>query len=126
LPSIERALSLLAMQKAPGTFDPVAEPDGDSSAASGREPGAAPGAPAVSASHEILFQASEPETCDACGGPLPEGSDDDDVYELPGSAVYMWTRGDSVRFERAPLCAACAAAIGMAALFRWEIEEEEG
>jgi hypothetical protein len=38
----------------------------------------------------------------------------------------MWARGDSVRFEKAPLCASCASAIGMTALARWEIEEEEG
>jgi hypothetical protein len=61
--------------------------------------------------------------CDACGGPV---EDDDEGYSLPGEGVYLWTRGDEVRFERAPLCASCAAAIGMAALARWEIEEEEG
>jgi hypothetical protein len=113
------------MLKAPGTFDPVAEPDGDSPAASVKEPDAAPQTSVVSASHEILFQASAPETCDACGGALPH-CNDDDAAEHPGSAVYMWARGDSVRFEKAPLCAACAAAIGVAALSRWEIEEEEG
>jgi hypothetical protein len=112
------------MQKAPGTFDPTAEPDVDAPAPSA-EPGESPGAPPVSASHEVLFQATEPEACDACGGPLREASDDEG-YELPGSAVYMWTRGDSVRFDKAPLCASCAAAIGVAALSRWEIEEEEG
>ena len=113
------------MQKGSGTFDPTAEADGNSPA-----PVAAPaepsGAQVVTASHEVLFQASEPRACDACGGPLPERRDDDDGYELPGSAVYMWTRGESVRFDRAPLCASCAAAIGVAALSRWEIEEEEG
>jgi hypothetical protein len=62
--------------------------------------------------------------CDACGGPVVP--DADDGYSLPGEGVYLWTRGDEVRFERAPLCASCAAAIGMAALARWEIEEEEG
>jgi hypothetical protein len=62
--------------------------------------------------------------CDACAGPVVP--DEDDGYSLPGEGVYLWTRGDEVRFERAPLCASCAAAIGMAALARWEIEEEEG
>jgi hypothetical protein len=103
------------MRKAPGTFEPVAQPDGAPSEAS----------PVVTASHEILFQASESEACDACGGPLPDGGEDDG-YELPGSTVYMWTRGESVRFEKAPLCASCATAIGVAAMSRWEIEEEEG
>jgi hypothetical protein len=63
--------------------------------------------------------------CDACGRPLPSEADRAD-YAIPGSAVYLWTRGDEVHFEKAPLCASCAAAIGMAALARWEIEEEEG
>jgi hypothetical protein len=113
------------MQKAPGTFDPIAEPDGDSPAATDQGPAPPAAAPVVSVSHEILFQTSPTDTCDACGGPLPEGGDDEG-YELPGNAVYMWARGDAVRFERAPLCAACAAGIGVAALSRWEIEEEEG
>jgi hypothetical protein len=65
-----------------------------------------------------------PIECDACGAPVVP--DEDDGYSLPGEGVYLWTRGDEVRFERAPLCASCAAAIGMAALARWEIEEEEG
>jgi hypothetical protein len=38
----------------------------------------------------------------------------------------MWTRGDQVRFEKTPLCPECASAIGVTALARWEIEEEEG
>jgi hypothetical protein len=112
------------MQKGAGTFDPTADADGNSPARS-EAPAELAGTQAVSASHEILFQTSEPEACDACGGPLPEHRDDDGD-ELPGSAVYMWTRGDSVRVEKAPLCASCAAAIGVAALSRWEIEEEEG
>jgi hypothetical protein len=109
------------MQKGAGTFDATALADGDSP----DRPAEPSGAQVVSASHEILFQTSEPHACDACGGPLPE-SGDVDGYEVPGSAVYMWTRGESVRFEKAPLCASCAAAIGVAALSRWEIEEEEG
>jgi hypothetical protein len=113
------------MRKAPGTFDPVAKADGDSPEPGSTGPEGSSVAPAMSASHEVLFRASEPEACDACGRSLPERSDDEG-YRLPGSAVYMWTRGDSVRFETAPLCASCAAAIGVAALSRWEIEEEEG
>jgi hypothetical protein len=45
---------------------------------------------------------------------------------MPGLGVYLWARGDEIRFEGAPLCTACASAIGMTALARWEIEEEEG
>ena len=46
--------------------------------------------------------------CDACGEPI--------VGEPAGLGVYLWTRGDEVRSEDAPLCAACATAIGMTAL----------
>jgi hypothetical protein len=112
------------MRKGAGTFDPTADADGNSPAR-GAAPAEPAGAQGISASHEVLFQTSEPDACDACGGPLPERCEDEG-YELPGSAVYMWTRGDSVRLEKAPLCASCAAAIGVAALSRWEIEEEEG
>jgi hypothetical protein len=45
---------------------------------------------------------------------------------MPGRALYVWTRGDEVRREEPPLCASCAAALGLTALARWEIEEEEG
>jgi hypothetical protein len=82
--------------------------------------------PFVVVSHQTLFAAEEGVKCDACGALLPAAGDDDAGYGLPGAGVYMWTRGDQVRFEKAPLCAECASAIGMTALARWEIEEEEG
>jgi len=86
------------------------------------------------ASHEDLFssvQEHEPTRCDACGSAVasPAPTDEegaDATYGLPGEGVYLWTRGDEVRFERVPLCPSCASAIGMTALARWEIEEEEG
>jgi len=77
------------------------------------------------ASHEALFVSCAEARCDACGGELPSDAD----AELPlatGHAVYMFTRGSESRMEHAPLCSACASAIGMTALARWEIEEEEG
>jgi hypothetical protein len=86
---------------------------------------AADEAPVSTASHEALFESAEALQCDACGAPLSEASDDDG-YGIAGSGTYMWTRGDLVRFEKAPLCSSCASAIGMTALSRWEIEEEEG
>ncbi|HEY8039652.1 MAG TPA: hypothetical protein VIF15_07655 [Polyangiaceae bacterium] len=79
----------------------------------------------VVASHDALFVAPAEARCDACGASLPP-ADDDEGYGLPGNGVYVWTRGDEVRFEKAPLCTSCASAIGMTALARWEIEEEEG
>jgi hypothetical protein len=81
----------------------------------------------VVASHEALFQAEGDPRCDACDAALPPPDDgDDDDFRIPGQGVYLWTRGDERRFEKAPLCAECASAIGMTALARWEIEEEEG
>ncbi len=79
------------------------------------------------ASHEILFAPAEASRCDACGIALSdEDAESEGHYVIPGRGVYLWARGHEVRFEDAPLCAACASAIGMTALARWEIEEEEG
>ncbi len=86
------------------------------------------GEPVVVVSHEALFAAPAEPRCDACGAPLPVRKDgeDDDGHDVPGEGVYVWTRGEQVRFEKAPLCSGCASAIGVTALARWEIEEEEG
>ena len=63
--------------------------------------------------------------CDACGAVVtPPG--DDEGFDVPGQGLYLWTRGEEVRFEKAPLCGSCASAIGVTAMTRWEIEEEEG
>jgi hypothetical protein len=78
------------------------------------------------ASHDVLFAPADVPACDSCGAPLPSGEDDDGGYAVPGEGIYVWTRGPERRFEKAPLCADCAAAIGVTALTRWEIEEEEG
>jgi hypothetical protein len=56
--------------------------------------------------------------CDACDEFI-EG-------EPAGRGLYMWTRGDEVRFEEPALCGNCATAIGMTALATWSAEEEEG
>jgi hypothetical protein len=56
--------------------------------------------------------------CDACGKNV-EG-------EPAGHGLYVWTRGDEARYEEPPLCAACANAIGLAALAQWELEEDDG
>jgi hypothetical protein len=57
-------------------------------------------------------------SCDACDEPI--------VGEPAGSGLYLWTRGDEIRFEEPPLCASCATAIGVTALAQWSVEEEEG
>jgi hypothetical protein len=79
----------------------------------------------VAASHEVLFAAPPEARCDACGRALAE-ADEPGPYGVAGQGVYLWARGDRVQFESAPLCSSCASAIGMTALARWEIEEEEG
>jgi hypothetical protein len=56
--------------------------------------------------------------CDACSE-LIEG-------EPAGRGLYVWTRGDEVRYEEPPLCMGCATAIGITALAIWSVEEEEG
>jgi len=78
----------------------------------------------VASPHALLATDGEPR-CDACGEPVAQPVDDDG-YDVPGAGIYVWTRGEEVRFEKVPLCPSCAAAIGVTALARWEIEEEEG
>lgn len=56
--------------------------------------------------------------CHACGEAI-QG-------EAPGHGLLLWVRGDEVLREEPPLCSRCAHAVSMAALSRWEIEEEEG
>ena len=68
------------------------------------------------------FHAEEPAPpkqfeCDACGKTF-EGT--------PGGAgLFLWTRGDEVRYEEPPLCDECAQEITVGALTRWDVGEEE-
>lgn len=55
--------------------------------------------------------------CDVCGQHF-DG-------EPAGSGLFMWTRGDEVRFEEPPLCQECAQNVTLDALTRWDVEEEE-
>jgi len=68
-------------------------------------------------SHGTTIRDGATPVCDACGKPI-DG-------EPAGSGLYVWTRGEEVRYEEPPLCAKCANAIGLAALAQWEIEEDE-
>ena len=63
-------------------------------------------------------------TCDVCDAAIPH--DDHEEYSVAGCGVFISCRGDEVRREDVPLCPRCASAIGMSALGRWEIEEDEG
>ncbi len=55
--------------------------------------------------------------CDSCG----------EQYHGPpaGSGLFLWTRGEELRFEEPPLCEQCALKISIGALIKWESEEEE-
>jgi hypothetical protein len=55
--------------------------------------------------------------CDSCGG----------SFEGPpaGSGLFLWTRGDEIRFEEPPLCDECASRITIGALVKWSGEEDE-
>jgi hypothetical protein len=77
----------------------------------------------VSASHAILFEAGD-ERCSVCSAELAE--DDDDDPEPRGRGLLVWARGEERRYEEPQLCPGCASAIGVTALQRWEIEEDEG
>jgi hypothetical protein len=55
--------------------------------------------------------------CDACGAWF-DG-------EPAGAGLFLWTRGEEVRYEEPPLCEACASEITVGALVKWDSEEEE-
>jgi hypothetical protein len=85
----------------------------------------------VTASHAVLFQDEEATVCDVCSAPLAcDGAHDDDEdsfsHSGPSRGLLVWTRGEERRYQEPPLCSTCAAAIGVSALQRWEIEEDEG
>jgi hypothetical protein len=77
----------------------------------------------------VIVELNEPETvappaaepsgfeCDMCGQHF-DG-------EPAGAGLFMWTRGDEVRFEEPPLCEGCAENVTLDALTRFEVEEEE-
>lgn len=74
--------------------------------------------------HHVLFAPEIISKCDACGRDLTADELADD--SVAGHGVYLSTRGDEVRFEKAPLCTSCSTAIGVTAMMQWTIEEEEG
>lgn len=73
----------------------------------------------VTASHAVLFQEPESNRCDVCSAPLESDSE-------PSRGLLLWSRGEERRCQEPPLCPTCATAVGVSALQRWEIEEDEG
>lgn len=54
--------------------------------------------------------------CDSCG---------EEIDGAPaGSGLFLWTRGEEVRYEEPPLCERCAYAIAVGGIMQWESEEE--
>jgi len=81
----------------------------------------------VTADHAVLFQDSEAPRCDVCASALDATDGDEEHADgASGHGLLVWSRGEERRYQEPPLCAACATAIGVTALQRWEIEEEEG
>jgi hypothetical protein len=81
----------------------------------------------VTAGHAVLFEDVEARRCDVCASPLgAEDADAEGETSGSGHGLLVWSRGDERRYQEPPLCASCATAIGVSALQRWEIEEEEG
>jgi len=64
-------------------------------------------------------RASEGFECDVCG---------QHFSTLPaGSGLFIWTRGEEVRYEEPPLCEVCAAKVTAGALITFDPgDEEEG
>jgi hypothetical protein len=79
----------------------------------------------VTAGHAVLFEDAEARRCDVCASALADDDADGDEG-VSGRGLLVWSRGDERRYQEPPLCASCATAIGVSALQRWEIEEEEG
>ena len=80
----------------------------------------------VTAGHSVLFAESEQARCDVCDALLPPESEDEEGPLVSGRGLLVWARGEERRYQEPPLCPTCASAIGVSALSRWEIEEEEG
>jgi hypothetical protein len=83
--------------------------------------------PCVTATHRDLFRDAETPRCDVCALPLaPVHDGDDEGYAVRGHGLFVWYRGDERRVEERTLCPSCGTAVGLKALQRWEIEEDEG
>lgn len=70
--------------------------------------------------HRVLFVGEGERRCDVCDAVVSAERSDEG-----GSGLYVWTRGEEVRYEEPPLCVKCGPAIALSALRRWEEEDEE-
>lgn len=79
----------------------------------------------VTAGHAVLFESTD-TCCSVCSERLEPEDDDDPDQPISGRGLLIWSRGEERRYEEPKLCPRCASAIGVSALHRWEIEEDEG
>ncbi len=63
-------------------------------------------------------QAAAAPLCHACDAPI--------AGTPQASGLLVWARREGIQTEEPPLCSACATAIGLTALRRWQLEDEEG
>jgi hypothetical protein len=75
---------------------------------------------AVDATDDVASESSEVRSyeCDRCGASF-DG-------EPGGAGLFVWHRGEEVRFEEPPLCEECAKTVTMLAFACCLVEEEEG
>lgn len=79
----------------------------------------------ISATHAHLFELDDDDDrCGVCSDPLE--ADEEEGARVRGCGLLLWARGEERRYEEPQLCPSCASAIGVSALQRWEIEEDEG
>jgi hypothetical protein len=107
---------------APGARDRAAPESSEAERASGvvRRPFSIAIDPIAEASLQSRHtgDGAPPLLCDQCGDVI-EG-------EPFGRGLYLWTRGEEMRFEEPALCSECAVEIGVTANQAWSIEEDEG
>ncbi len=66
----------------------------------------------ISELQEHSSDGPESQVCDVCGERF--------TGNPGGRGLFMWKRGDEVRFEEPPLCRRCAKAITAAGIELWE------
>lgn len=76
--------------------------------------------------HSVLFTDVEAHRCDVCAEPVSDDNEEEEGFDVKGRGLLVWSRGEERRYQEPLLCAGCATAVGVSALQRWEIEEEEG
>jgi hypothetical protein len=64
----------------------------------------------------LRVRAERELSCSLCDAELAEGA--------ASSGLFMWTRGDHVRFEEPPLCARCSGDVSVSAFLSWPWDDD--